>query len=216
VYQALQGSEASRVGQEVAAIDSETEAIVRATPSLGVGGTTIRDTVAFYNAWIRSFPKLPDFLAPVSRVLAAHPDLRVTQVSWIATDDPKASPLPLSPFEGRLAPPVKTMARVAEAGAAPAAAPDPAAASFQTGRYEIALLEATLQVPSEDFRRAIDEARTLAEELGRLPGMRAEVIESPLDVSSSLQMQGKLTAEQSPRMDARFVLRLVRERQGAA
>jgi hypothetical protein len=45
--------------------------------------------------------------------------------------------------------------------------------------------------------------------------MRAEVVESPLDVSSSMQVQGKLTAGQEPRMDARFVLRLVRERPAA-
>jgi hypothetical protein len=216
VYRATQGAEASqRVGQQVATFDAETEAIRRSTPSMGVGGATIRDTVAFYNGWIRAFPKLPDFLQPVSVVLAAHPEVRVTQLSWVAADDPKGAPPPLAPYSARFAPPVKTLARAPDTNAPPVAN-DPAAGAFQSGRYEIALVEALLQVPSEDFRRAIDEAQRLAEELSRLPGMRAEVVESPLELSSSLQMQGKLTPEQAPRMDARFVLRLVRERPAAA
>lgn len=217
VYQGQQGSEASqRVGQQVAALDAETDSIVRSTPSLGVGGSTMRDTVAFYNSWIRAFPKLPEFLAPISQVLAAHPDVRITQLSWIAADDPKAAPPPLGASTARIAPPVKSVARPPEP-AVPGAATDPAAgASFQTGKYEIALLEALMQVSSDDFRHAIEAAQQLAEELGRIPGTRAEVIESPLDVSSNQQLQGRLSPEQPARMDARFVLRVVRERQGAA
>jgi hypothetical protein len=216
VYQAFQGSEASqRVGQQVASLDAESESIVRSTPSLGVGGSTMRDTVAFYNSWIRSFPKLPEFVEPVSKVLTAHPDVRITQLSWIASDDPKTVPPALTPYASRLAPPVKSLARAPDPSA-PTPIPDPgAAASFQSGKYEIALVEAMLQVPTEDFRRAIDVAQKLADDLGRVPGMRAEVVESPLDVSSTLQLQGKITPEQSQRMDARFVLRIVRERQGA-
>jgi hypothetical protein len=216
VYQAQQGTEASqRVGQQVATLDAESESIVRSTPSLGVGGSTMRDTVAFYNSWIRSFPKLPEFLAPVSQVLAAHPDVRVTQLSWTVSDDLKTSPQALSPSTPRLAPPVKSLAKAPEGGAPAVAAVDPNAA-FQSGKYEIALVEALLQVPAEDFRRAIDEAQKLAEDISRIPGMRAEVLESPLDVSSGLQLQGKITTEQERRMDARFVLRIVRERQAGA
>jgi hypothetical protein len=215
VYQALQGTEASqRVGQQVATLDAESEAIVRSTPSLGVGGSTMRDTVAFYNSWIRSFPKLPEFLAPISQVFASHPDVRVTQLSWIASDDPKTAAPPLAASTSRYAPPVKSLARAPESGAPPVVA-DPNIA-FQSGKYEIALVEALLQVPSEDFRRAIDEAQKLAEDISRIPGMRAEVIESPLDVSSTLALQGKAAPDQERRMDARFVLRIVRDRQAGA
>jgi hypothetical protein len=89
---------------------------------------------------------------------------------------------------------------------------NPSAAAFAAGRYEIALVEATLSVPTADIRRAIDEAQRLADELGRLPGMQVEVAESPLDVRSTLQLQGKLDPAQPPTMEARFVLRLTRDR----
>ena len=211
VVSAMQGAEAERrVEQQLSAIQSEHDEIVRSTPSLGVGGSTMRDTVAFYNGTIRSFPALADFVGPVSGVIARHPGVRVTQLSWIATDDAKANP-PIVAIASRQSPPVKTLARSAEA---PPQQPQPgdAAAGFTGGRYEVALLEATVNVGAEDFRNAIERAQKLAEEIGRLPGTSADVVESPLDLSSSLQLQGRLEPSQPATMEARFVLRVVRDR----
>ena len=183
---------------------------MRSTPSLGVGGSTMRDTVAFYNGAIRSFPVLADFVGPVSGVIARHPGVRVTQLSWIATDDAKANP-PIVAIASRQTPPVKTLARSGEAPQQPPPGGD-ASARFTGGRYEVALLEATVNVGAEDFRGAIERAQKLAEEIGRLPGTDAEVVESPLDLRSSLQLQGRLEQAQPATMEARFVLRVVRDR----
>jgi hypothetical protein len=215
VFRSLQGAEADqRVEQQLTALNSEHEMIVRSTPSLGVAGTTMRDTVAFYNASIKSFPALGDFVAPVSRVLAAHPSVRLIQVSWLATDDAKAMP-PIATTTSRQAPPVKTLAKGGEAP--PQQLPvDTSNPTFAGGRYEIALLEATLTVPTDDFRGAIGEAQKIADELSRLPGTTADVIESPLDVRSTLQMQGRHDPSQAATMETRFVLRVVRDRGGAA
>jgi len=38
------------------------------------------------------------------------------------------------------------------------------------------------------------------------------VIESPLDVRSTLQLQGRHETNQAPTMEARFVLRVLRDR----
>jgi hypothetical protein len=213
VARALQGAEAEqRVEQQVAALDQEHDLIVRSTPSLGVGGSTMRDTVAFYNHAIKAFPTLPEFVAPVSKVLAAHPDVRVSQLSWIAADDVKANP-PMAPYASRLSPPVKS---IRSGEPPPPVVPPgvPGAVAFAGGRYEIALLEATMSVSTGEIRRAIEEAQSLADELGRLPGMQVEVAESPLDVRSTLQLQGKLDPALPQTMEARFVLRLTRERGG--
>lgn len=214
VFGAMQGAEAeAQVEQQLATVQREHDDIVRSTPSLGVGGSTMRDTVAFYNGLIKSYPALPDFVVPLSGVIARHPRVRITQLSWMATDDAKATP-PLSTLAtSRQAPPVKTIARSADAPP-PAPAADPAAGAFATGRYEVALLEATVSVPTDDFRGAIGQAQGLAEEIGRLPGTTAEVLESPLDLRSSLQMQGRLETTQPTTMETRFVLRVVRERAG--
>lgn len=216
VFQSRQSVEADRkVERQLAELAAEHDAIVRSTPSLGVGGSTMRDTVSFYNGSIRAFPTLPDFIAPLSQVLAAHPGVRLTQLSWMATDDAKASP-PIQSIAPRLAPPVKTSTRADVAPPPPQAADSGTNPPFAGGRYEVALLEATLRRPSDDFRGAIEEAQRLADEISRLPRTRAEVVESPLDVRSSLQLQGRHEPGQEAQMEARFVLRVVRDRGGAA
>jgi hypothetical protein len=214
VASSMQGAEADlRVEQQLAEIQREHDEIVRSTPSLGVGGSTMRDTVAFYNGWIKPFPALPNFLGPISGVIAKHPGVRLTQVSWIATDDAKANP-PISAIASRQSPPVKTLAK----GEAPPIAQQPQAGDaagrtgFAGGRYEVGLLEATVNVGAEDFRGAIERAQKLAEDLSRLPGTTADVVESPLDLRSSLQLQGRLDPGQPTTMEARFVLRVLRDR----
>jgi hypothetical protein len=216
VFGAMQGAEADlRVEQQLAAVQREHDEIVRSTPSLGVGGSTMRDTVAFYNGALKSFPAISDFLAPLSGVIAHHPGVRVAQVSWMATDDAKATPPMSSPSALRRAPQVKTYAKSAEVPPAAQAA-EPANAAFAGGRYEVALLEATVNVPADDFRGAIGQAQRLADEIGRLPGTDAEVPESPLDLRPSLQLQGRLDPSQPATMEARFVLRVVRDRGSSA
>ena len=217
VARSFQGADADeRVERELAAINTEHEEIVRSTPSLGVGGSTMRDTVAFYNGAIRPFPALGDFVGPLSRVLAAHPGVRVAQLSWMATDDAKATP-PISTNTSRQAPPVKTLSKGAEP---PPPAPQAGDAAsnpvFAGGRYEVALLEATLRVPADDFRGAIGQAQKLAEDISRLPGITADVVESPLDLRPSLQLQGRLEPGQPETMETRFLLRIVRERGSSA
>ena len=212
----LQGAEAEeRVEQQLAAVQREHDEIVRSTPSLGVGGSTMRDTVAFYNGWIKSFPALSGFLEPISGVLARHPGVRVTQLSWIASDDAKAVPPMGSATASRFAPSVKTLAKSTDAPP-PGQAPDASAAAFAGGRYEIALMEATVSVPADDFRGAIAQAQKLADEIGRLPGTTADIVESPLDLRSTLKLEGRLETTQPPGMETRFVLRVVRDRGGSA
>jgi hypothetical protein len=217
VLQSRQGLEAGqRVERQLAELAAEHDAIVRSTPSLGVGGSTMRDTVSFYNLSIRNFPELPGFLASVSTVLSQHPAMRVTQLSWMASDDAKATPA-IPSNASRIDPPVKSFSK----GEGPPAAPPPqpenaAGATFAAGRYEIALLEAILRRPPDDFRGANEEAQRLAEEISRLPGMRAEVVESPLDVRSSRQIQGRHETGRDASLEARFVVRVVRDRAGAA
>jgi hypothetical protein len=212
----MQGAEAEdRLEQQLSSVQREHEEIVRSTPSLGVGGSTMRDTVSFYNGALRAFPALAEFLGPLSAVIARHPGLRVTQLSWIATDDAKAMPPMSKPAASRQAPPVKTLSKSSEPPTA-AQPQEAAAAAFAGGRYEVALLEATVNVPADDFRGAIGRAQKLADDLAQLPGVTADVVESPLDLRSTLQLQGRLEPAQPATMEARFVLRVVRDRGGAA
>jgi hypothetical protein len=203
-----------RVAQQLNTLDREYEDINRALPSFGVGGSTMRDAVTFYNGSIRSFPAINEFVRPISGVLQSHPLVRLTGLTWQATDDPKAVPA-LTQTPTRNAPSVKAIPKPGEA--APAAGTDDAGnPPFAGGRYEVALIEATVRVQNQDFRGALDQVERLAADIGRLPGFRADVLESPLDVRSTLQIQGRHGDKDPAMMEPRFVLRIVRERAGAA
>lgn len=199
------------VARQLQALNREYDEITRSLPSAGVGGSTMRDAVAFYNGSIRTFPSFPDFLVPISGALQAHPQVRLMQVAWVASEDAKA--MPLLPGKGIPGTPVKSISR-ADGGAPPPVAEDPNP-PFAGGRYEVALVEGTVRVPQNDYRGALAEVERLAEDIGRIGGFRADVIESPLDMRPSLAIQGKLGERESPTMEPRFVLRVVRERRSA-
>jgi hypothetical protein len=211
---ALKASEVDqRVAQQVSALDREQNEIMKSLPSFGVGGSTMRDAVSFYNGAIRGFPTLPSFLVPVSGALREHPSMRLTQIAWQATDDAKAMPR-LSRMQARDAPPVRTVMK-AETAAGGTALEDPPNPPFAGGRYQVALLEGLLRVPANDFRGAVAEVEKLAADIARIPGFRADVIEGPLDTSPSQQLQGRLTERAPSTMDTRFMLRVVREKEPA-
>ena len=214
VSRVFQASEADqRVTQQLNALNRETDEITRALPSFGVGGSTMRDAVTFYNGAIRGFPTLADFVVPLSGVLSGYPGVRLSQIAWQATDDPKTTPK-ISPTQGRSTPPVKAMAKAGDvASASPAEEKNP---PFAGGRYEVALVEGTVRVPSNDFRGAMGEVERLAGDIGKVAGFRAEVVEGPLDMSPSLALQGRHAERESVFMEPRFLLRIVRERRGAA
>src|SRR6185312_16894432 len=151
------GQEDQRLGQQIAALNREYDKITRSLPSFGVGGSTMRDSVAFYNAAIRGFPQVTDFASALSTVLGRYPAIRIAQISWIATDDANALPV-LSKTTASDSMPVKA---IAKAEPAPKAA-EAASGAFSTGRYEVALVEGTVRVPGNDFRGALDSVEKLA------------------------------------------------------
>jgi len=203
------------LAQQLSGVNREYEEITRSLPSFGVGGSTMRDAVAFYNSAIRGFPVMTDFAVALSAVLREHPSVRLTQMSWQATDDPKAAPV-MRPTPSTAAPPVRALPKGATAAAPGAAPAAPSAAALSSGKYEVAHVEATLRVPANDFRGALEEVERLAADISRTSGFQAEVVESPLDVSSSTELQGRLAEGEQGLMETRFVLRIVRERRAPA
>jgi hypothetical protein len=208
VLQATQADE--RTEHQISAFNRESDEINRTLPSFGVGGATMRDAVTFYNSSLRGFPRVADFLVPVSTVLRGYPDVRLTQLAWEASDDPKATPR-IHATTPREAPPVKALPKPGSAGQAQGVAQDGANPPFPGGRYQVALLEATVHVPSNDFRGATAQAEHIAADIAQLPGFSADVVESPLDTNPANGLQGRYPEQEPATMDARFVLRVIRE-----
>ena len=210
-FRALQGNQAEQqVNRDISTLDREYDEITRALPSFGVGGSTMRDAVAFYNASIRSFPSLPEFLVPLSRVLQSYPDVQLTQLAWQATDDAKATPTMSLGAPRSL--PVQAMNRTDAPPPPSSAADNNGNPPYAGGKFEVALLEASVRVGANDFRGAIDRAQQVSEAIGKLPGYRCEVLESPLDVRSNIAIQGRQSNAEPSMMDTRFVLRVLRQR----
>jgi hypothetical protein len=207
--QVMQGGESDqRNAQEMAASNREYDEITRDLPSFGVGGSTMRDAVGFYNFSIRGFPTVNAFMVALSQVLEEHPEVRLTQIAWQASDDDKATPtLPATPV--RESPPVKAVA-TAQSGAAPI--PQRGEAAFPSGRYEVALVEGTVNVPNNDFRGALERVQRLAADIGKLDGFSAEVRESPLDLRPTVALEGRHAEREPATMAPRFVLRVVHAR----
>jgi len=210
-FRALQGNQAEQqVNRDISTLDREYDEITRALPSFGVGGSTMRDAVAFYNASIRSFPSLPEFLVPLSRVLQSYPDVQLTQLAWQASDDAKATPTMSLGAPRSL--PVQAMNRTDAPPPPSSAADNNGNPPYAGGKFEVALLEASVRVGANDFRGAIDRAQQVSEAIGKLPGYRCEVLESPLDVRSNIAIQGRQSNAEPSMMDTRFVLRVLRQR----
>jgi hypothetical protein len=209
----MMGGEADqRLAQTLAGLNREYDEITRSMPSFGVGGATMRDTVRFYDSAIRRFPSVGAFAVALSQVIGRHPEVRLTQFAWIASDDPKATPvLKPMPAPGNL--PVQAVGTLAGNPATPAGAPNTA---FSTGRYEVALVEGTVRVANNDFRAALDDVQRLAADLGRLDNTTAEVVESPLDTRPGLELHGRHADQDPASMETHFVVRVVRSRAGTA
>ncbi|HYC34876.1 MAG TPA: hypothetical protein VEC19_00510 [Usitatibacter sp.] len=209
VFRSLDADQA--LTRQVTALNREYDEITRSLPTLGIGGATMRDAVTFYNGSLKPFPLMSDFLAELSEVLLRQPDVRVNQLAWQASDDPKASPL-LPPTPAKVAPPVKAVAKAGEPTAPPVPADDAVNPVFAGGRYEVALLEATVRVAPNDFRGALDTVESLASEISKRKGFTAQIVDSPLDTRSSFALQGRLADRDAESMEPRFVLRVVRDR----
>ena len=204
-----------KLQQQLNALNGEYDEITRVTPSFGVGGSTMRDTVAFYNAAMKSYPAMPEFLAELSQVFGHHETVRLSQVAWVATDNDKAMPA-LASIGGRTIAPVHAVARGAENGTTPAASTEDSNPPFAGGRFEVAMLEGSVRVAPNDYRGAVAEVQRLADDIGNLVGYRADVVESPLDVRPGLALQGRHAEREPDALEARFVLRVVHERRPAA
>ncbi len=211
VYDAGQADQ--RLSRQMNTLDREYNEIARALPSFGVGGSTMRDAVNFYNGSIRGFPTINDFADALSGVLGRYPQVQLTQLAWQAANDPNALQKLASPAShssapvrsvGKAEPPVPT---------GPGDANNP---PFPDGRYEVSLLEATVSVPTNDFRSALEDVQRLAADIGKLPGFRAEVLESPLDVRPTRSIEGRHQEREPASMKLDFVLRIVHERAAPA
>ncbi len=193
--------------RRIQAAERELDEISRSHPAQEVGGQTMRDTVSFYSGSLRSYPTVGAFLLPVSTVLDRYPSVRLTQIVWQAADDDKSTPA-LVPTIPREAPPLKAFIRKADKGRAPVRSQEPADTPFSTGRVAVAVIEGTVAVEGVAFRQALRTVEALAADIASLPGYRASIVDSPLEVAPGYAIEGRLGNRAPGESHARFSIRV--------
>jgi hypothetical protein len=209
---ALQNREQDlQTARQIMASNRELDDIARSMPAQGVGGQTMRDTVAFYSGLLREYPTVESFLIPVSAVLDRYPKVRLTQVAWQSADDDKATPL-LVPMIPREAPPLKAVAKGSEStpGAAQRSTAEAAEVPFSSGRHAVALLEATVTIDGMAFREALAQVEAFIADLAKIPGYQASLFDSPLDITPRSAISARLGERDPVTSLARFSVRVSR------
>lgn len=196
--------------RRILAAQRELEEVLKTMPAQGVGGQTMRDTVAFFSSSLREYPTVSAFLFPLSGVLDRFPAIRLTQVVWQAADDSKAMPT-LVPTVPRVAPSLKALGKAVETGgAAPRGPGDAQDTPFPSGRHSVAILEAMVTVEGIDYRSAIAAVDGFLAAIRAIPGYHAEMVDSPLDITPRSGVQGKSGEFPPPPSQARFSVKVSR------
>jgi hypothetical protein len=200
----------AEVAGHIADLTRESQVIARSMPEQGVAGETMRDSVALYNAMLRDSPSLLDFLVPVSRVLSAHPRIRLTQVAWQTSQDGKTAPM-IKPSSPKIAPSVKSITKPADGSVASTQAPpEGAAPQFQGGRTQVATVEALVAAFEGDYRGALAEVGRFVDDLNQIPGYEAALVESPLDTKPGSSISARFNQRSSGDAEGRLVVRVTR------
>jgi len=195
--------------RRIMAAQRELEEVLRSMPAQGVGGQTMRDTVAFFSGSLREYPTVSGLLVPISAVLDRFPAIRLTQVAWQAADDDKAMPA-LVPTVPRVLPSLKAVGKAGESGGAPRTPVDAPDAPFPSGRQSVAILEAMVTVEGVDYRSAIAAVEGFLAAIRAIPGYHAEIVDSPLDITPRSGIQGKSGEHPPPSSQARFSVKVSR------
>ncbi|MCW5592937.1 MAG: hypothetical protein KIS74_12630 [Burkholderiales bacterium] len=200
-----------QTARRIQAAQREYDEVTRSTPAMGVGGQTMRDTVAFFSSSLRQNITVTTFLVPISTVLDKYPAIRLTQVAWEAADDDKVLPA-LTPILPKVSPPLKALTRGSEAS--PASTPRALGAvpetPFSSGRHSVAVLEATVNVEGVDYRSALALVEGFVADIGKLPGYRADILDSPLDITPRSAIKGQSSDQPHGQSQARFSVKVSR------
>jgi hypothetical protein len=210
LFAALQNrSRDADVEGETADLTRQAQLVERNMPEQGVAGETMRDSVALYNMLLKDSPSMLAFLVPVSRIVSAHPRVKLVQISWLASADGKATPV-IKPSTSRVPPSVKSVAKQGDGnpGAPPQPAPGPAPGELAGGRFQTATIEAMVAAFDGDYRAALAEVDRFVAALNAIPGYEATLTESPLDTKPGASISARFGGRSDGTGEGRFVVRV--------
>lgn len=197
--------------RDIAAIDAQVARLRGASLSTQVPSDVMRDTVQFYRNHLQTGSNPRALLLPVGESLERFPMFRLEQIAWQASDDANAR-VALKPTVSA-APPISAQltesARGGEAQTASSTTDEPI---LSRRLFEVAALE-LLWVPAvaggTNYREGIQLADALAADLSRHTGIKARVVETPIQADAALKISARGTSG-TAWPPQRFVLQLTR------
>lgn len=179
---------------------------------------SMRDTSLFYRAQANPATPAPgSMLRELAQAWADFPALRIDQIAWQVHHDGNIAPALRTPP----ARPLNVRSDGAQGGA-PAAGAAASTAPFALTeadpplagtRFEVMVIEGAVTGFSGNYRAANDMVVKLLARLNQDGGRKAEALQWPVNPAAALTLRG--TAGEPDASEARFTIRLVRQR-GAA
>ncbi len=203
-------------------LQSEYQTIFNAMRQQKLASDVARDTSAFYNNQIRPQPAAPGaLLSELSNVFAEFSRVKLLGLTWTIGTDERATPyFNAVPPNGTLE--VSSEPKSATPGVAQAVAnalnasgnnaqaladPNPA---WPSAKLQFAMIDAAITPFDGDFRATLAEVERVKVRLNAVPGFKASIESTPLDVRSTatITATGKRVGAGLP--EARFVIKVVR------
>lgn len=218
-------SEIDRRTEQTKPLQTEYRTIVNDISKQVAASETVRDASAFFNQYIRPAPASPgDFVRSFSQALTDFPNIQLLQLVWESVPDANATPI----YTISAVPATSSLKSTSKIGG-PIGSPAPAATPQNTqspaeadpplpeGRFEALIVEAAISPFDGDYRKATSDINVFVTRINRTPGLTATVIVEPLDVRPNAIITATDTAASAQRstlVDARFVLKVVRNVKG--
>ncbi|WP_242404500.1 hypothetical protein [Janthinobacterium agaricidamnosum] len=177
----LVSNDGSRLQAEAASYDQRYQAIMSSLPPVLAKAGDMKSAVSLERLISSQAPGPQAMLVMVSQALEQSPAINLIQLHWQAE-------LPFLKVKGEALP--------------------LALAGMPLGPPQSLRLEAEVNLPQNDYRSALGNINQFTQQLARLPAMRVEIVDMPLDLRPAATLSGK-TAATADHRQARFILKLV-------
>ncbi|MBL8523851.1 MAG: hypothetical protein JNN20_09190 [Betaproteobacteria bacterium] len=197
-------------------LKTEYQAIAKEISGQAAATDTVRDSSSFFRAQMRPQPAAPGvFLKELASVWSKYPGMQLLQVVWMPHHDRDFTP-PSQAAAPRAAQSIRSEAKAIQgAPATPSplvAAPNEGDASLPGNKFEILIVEGSVERFKGDYRAALDSIDRLLGELNKTPNLKASAITLPVDTRSGALLRAVQLPQETDRL--LFTLKIVRDRGG--
>ena len=196
-------------------LNSRYLAITGQAQSTLVSSDTSHDAALFYRDFMQPVPEPGNFLREISQLLAGFPEVKVAQIFWQASDDPKANP-PFTLTASTGSPTIKSEYTGQDKPQTNVAIVTPSKDLPLSGnQYQILVIDASISSFSGDYRKALADIERFVAAIRNNPVLQVSILASPLDIGPAATIRANLSERASDPIEVRFAVRIVRKNESS-